>query len=59
MGQKLHIKSKKLRKCHKETILYCLKDMKDINNLAIISHMVQQMWMQEKSQKPNQRDPGG
>lgn len=59
MGQRLQIKSKKKRKCHKKTISYCLKDMKDINNLAIISHLVQQMWMQEKGREPGQRDPGG
>lgn len=59
MGRKICIKNKKLRKCHKETIFYCLKDMKDINNLAIISHMIQLMWMQEKDRELNQRDPGG
>lgn len=59
MRKKTHKRNKEIRKCHQKTIFYCLSDLKDINNLAIISHMVQRMWMQEKSQEPNQRDPGG
>lgn len=59
MKKKSCKRDKEIRKCHQKTICYCLSDLKDINNLAIISHMVQQMWMQEKSQEPNQRSPGG
>ena len=59
MSKKTHKRNKEISNCHQKTIYYCLKDLKDINNLAIISHMVQQMWMQEKSQELNQREPGG
>ena len=59
MKKKMRKRDKEIRKCHQKTIIYCLRDLKDVNNLATISHMVQEMWMKEKSQEPNQRFPGG
>ncbi|MDD3417674.1 MAG: hypothetical protein PHY47_27415 [Lachnospiraceae bacterium] len=59
MKKKLHKRDKEIRKYHQKAISYCLMDLKDINNLAIVSRIVQEMWMQEKSQEPNQRLPGG
>ncbi|MDD3417757.1 MAG: hypothetical protein PHY47_27835 [Lachnospiraceae bacterium] len=58
MKKKLRKRDKEIRKYHQKAISYCLMDL-NINNLAIVSRIVQQMWMQEKSQDPNQRLPGG
>ena len=34
----------------KKTIQYCIDDIKEKENLAIISHVAQEMWQKEKRQ---------
>lgn len=59
MGEKVSRRAKDMENCHKNAIFYCIKDMKNVSNLAIISQMVQEMWRKEKSQELNQRYPSG
>lgn len=43
----------------KKTIQYCIDDIKEKENLAIISHVAQEMWQKEKKHKDAYDVPGG
>ena len=43
----------------KKTIQYCIDDIKEKENLAIISHVAQEMWQKEKTHKGTYDVPGG
>ena len=42
-----------------KTIQYCIDDIKEKENLAIISHVAQEMWQKEKTHKDTYDVPGG
>ena len=43
----------------KNSIRFCIKDIKNPDSLKNLSHITQNIWQNEKRQEKNHDDPGG